>query len=68
MEDKNPADDEGWTPLHIASIEGYLDMVKYISQDLEDENPADNEGDTPLDIAAQKGYLEVFNYCKSLER
>ena len=41
---------------------GYLDMVKYISQDLEDKNPADNKGDTPLDIVAQKGNLEIVNY------
>ena len=54
LEDKNPADNEGWTPLHIAAQERHLEIVKYISQHLEDKNPAKNDGKTPLCLAAKK--------------
>ena len=32
LEDKNPANNEGNTPLFMAAQEGHLEMVQYISQ------------------------------------
>ena len=52
MEDKNPADNEEWTPLHITAQERRLEIVNYISQHLEDKNPAKNDGKTTLCIAS----------------
>ena len=43
LEDKNPAKNDGQTPLQIAAQEGNLEIVKYIVNHLEDKNPADDE-------------------------
>jgi ankyrin repeat protein len=62
LEDKNPAMNDGWTPLHRAAYDGHLEVVKYIAEHLEDKNPAADDGWTPLHIAAQEGHLEIVKY------
>ena len=52
--DKNPFYDEfKSTPLHIASIHGRIDIVKYIMSNVKDVNPKHRNGDTPLHYAAR---------------
>ena len=46
---------DGWTPIHFASLEGHLEIIKYIAEYLEDKNPATHDGVTPLHFAAFKG-------------
>ena len=61
MEDKNPANNEGDTPLSFAAQEGYFEICKLIIENVEDKNPANNSGSTPLSYAAEKGHFEI---CK----
>jgi ankyrin repeat protein len=72
VEDKNPKDVRGETPLHKAAENGYLDICKIILEDpsVDDKNPKclkiwdmdycrDFKGETPLHLAAKDGYLEI---------
>merc|ERR1712004_578899 len=70
IEDKNPADDDGYTCLHGASEKGQLNIFKYYKEELNytDINPgqvSDEEklnGRTPLHWAAQHGHFELAKY------
>ena len=61
LSDKNPADDDGNTALHLAATNGHLEMCDYIMQQLDDKNPRDKDGTTPLHMAAFNGH---FSVCK----
>ena len=53
IQDKNPGDEEGYTPLHAAAKGGQLETFKMIMDKAgTDINPSDNEGWTPLHAAA----------------
>jgi len=56
-------DNEGSTPLHLASSEGHLDIVQYLSTS-HGANAAntDNWGNTPLHKACMNGQLDVERY------
>ena len=60
--DKNPADQEGTTPLHEAAWNGHLEIARFIIERVEDPNPADQDGWTPLHVAAQKGHLDIAQF------
>ena len=53
--EKNPFIDASYrvTSLHIASVHGRIDIVKYIMSNITDVNPKDWNGDTPLHYAAR---------------
>jgi ankyrin repeat protein len=57
--DKNPADKDGWTPLHCAVRNDQLEIVKLILDYANDKNPANKNGRTPLHSAARVGQLEI---------
>ena len=38
---KNPVDNYGNTPLHIAAEEGHLEIVKFFMENVDDKNPTD---------------------------
>ena len=44
---RQPADCEGWTPLIVATINGHLDLARYLLEQGADRDKADNYGDTP---------------------
>ena len=50
--DKNPADKNGETPLHIAANSNDFKTFKFIFEKVEDKNPSDKKGQTPLHKAA----------------
>ena len=53
VEDKNPSDKEGCTPLHWAVQEGHLEISKILLEEVKDKNPRDNNvGETPLHLGA----------------
>ena len=52
-----------WAPLHIAAIQGQLEMSKFIMQRTKDNNPTRIEDqNTALHMAAFKGHTEVCRY------
>ena len=51
INEKNPPNDEGVTPLHLAAENGHLNVCEYIMMRIEEKNPADIYGVTPLDLA-----------------
>ena len=62
LDDKNPSNNYGDTPLHCATwIPGSFEVFEIIFEHVEDKNPSNNCGSTPLFYAAANGYLEI---CK----
>ena len=61
----NPRNHEGTTPLHLAVMNGQIEVWKFIAiivletNAKEGINPKNNEGETPLHKAAHLGYLEI---------
>ena len=61
LENKNPGDNNGSTPLHFAARFGHLDVCSAIMEKLDNKNPMDNDGQTPLQYAVNSGNLEVYS-------
>ena len=55
----NKANNNGFTPLHIASQNGHLDVVNFLISSRGSINQADNRGWTPLHLASQNGHLAI---------
>ena len=49
----------GFTPLHIASYPGNVELAKMLIRRGADVNSKDNYGLTPLHMASQQGHLEL---------
>ena len=60
VENKNPSNDNGATPLYIAAQNGHVEVCTMIIDNVKDKNPACNDGLTPLHIAAKKGHYRIF--------
>ena len=60
VDNKNPKEKSGWTPLHDAALNGYHDVCRFIVQNVADKNPKDDCGNTPLHEAARGGHFEVY--------
>ncbi|XP_056168689.1 uncharacterized protein LOC115690823 [Syzygium oleosum] len=56
-------DDKGRGALHLAAIEGKIEVCKYLLEELKlDVDPKDVEGDTPLHLAAGSAHIETTKY------
>ena len=69
LQNKNPPDAYGYTPLHAAAASGFLDIVMFLTEQIEDKNPSTTDfwdKRTPLHEAARKGHLNVVTYLVSL--
>lgn len=56
------ADNEGWTPLHVAASCGYLDIARYLLSHGANIAAVNSDGDLPLDLAesdAMEGLLKA---------
>jgi len=53
------ANNNGTTPLLMASQEGHVDVVKVLLQHKENVDLANNDGTTPLLMASQEGHVDV---------
>ena len=55
----NPPDSLGRTPLHIASVHGYCDIVKLILEKTDKSAIKNKRKEIPLHLAAGKGRLKI---------
>ena len=61
--DVEAKDDDGNTPIILASWDGHLEVVKYLHEECHANVEAkDNDGWTPIILASEKGHLEVVKY------
>ena len=60
--DPSIPDDDGDTPLHIASAKGHLAMVKYLLECKCDPLCKQNNGNTPMNCAALEGHLNILQF------
>ena len=51
IDNKNPKDHEGWTPMHLAVGKGYYKICKVIIDHGANPNPTNNAGISALDLA-----------------
>lgn len=58
-EDLNLADNAGNTPLQIAALEGFVDIVKFLLDNKCDVDTRNIDRETPLIDAVENGHLEV---------
>ena len=54
------------SPLHIAAIRGFLEVVKVLYEFNIDINAVDNDGNTALHFACENGYKEIVKYLISI--
>ena len=66
LENKNPiillnqlVQGDSNTVLHVAAEKGYLDLCRFILQNVGDKNPQNSRGKTPLSLAAEKDHIDV---------
>ena len=59
IKNKNPANDDGDTPLHKAATEGYVKICKLILENVVDKCPIAAKGLTPLHWSARSGHSET---------
>ena len=57
--DKDKAENNGATPLCLASAEGHLDIVRLLCKQGSDKDKATDAGMTPLFLACAEGRLEM---------
>ena len=57
MDDKNPAMDDGWTPLHFSARYGHLEVFNFITENVQDKSPETNDGFTPQQLAHKWEYF-----------
>ena len=62
--DINWQDDNRWTPLMWASVNGHLDVVRYLICNGADVNIKNNNGETALDLAEKNGCEEVAEFLR----
>ena len=58
--EKNPANDRGETPLHLAAQEGYLSLCEVMLKFASDKSPRNDKGETPLHHAAFYSHIDVY--------
>ena len=52
-----PTMNYGGMPLHVTAEKVYLNIFKYIAEQLKDKNPTMSNGQAPLHSTAQNGQL-----------
>ena len=57
--DKNPSDDYGYTPFHLAACLGHFDLCEIIIEYIWNKNPCNIDAVTPLHEAARQGHLKI---------
>ena len=61
---KNPRDNDGRTPLHLAAIYGQLKCFETLIKGGAERLPKTNNGKTPLDLASHNHRSEVASILR----
>ena len=64
VDDINPSDNSGWTPLHYASYYGSFELCEFISEKIEDLNPYTNDGKTPIYFANERNHRAIVSLLR----
>ena len=67
LRDPNFPNSNGWTPMHVAALNGELEIVKILSANTDHPNSKDRDGFTSIDLAAYGGYLEIVKFLVNLD-
>ena len=59
LENKNPATNDGWTPLHCAAREGDFETCKLFLENIEDKMPKTQDGKYPAMLALENDHFEL---------
>ena len=62
LQEKNPRNSRGETPLHYAAENGHFEVCKLIIEWVDDKSPRNDNGITPLQKAKSKGHLEIYRF------
>ncbi|GAB5367674.1 hypothetical protein AAMO2058_001251100 [Amorphochlora amoebiformis] len=52
-------DSSGYGPLHLACLNGHLNMTKFLVENKVDIEAVNEEGKTPLLIASERGHVQL---------
>ncbi|WP_265018042.1 ankyrin repeat domain-containing protein [Wolbachia endosymbiont (group A) of Coremacera marginata] len=63
----NEADENGETPLHLASWDGHLGILQHLINNGANIGTKDSSGKTPLDIARDKGHNNIVQYLQQTQ-
>ena len=63
--DVNAKDEEDWTPLHTASVNGHLELARVLISAGADVNAKNEDNWTPLHVASFNGHPELARYLIS---
>jgi len=66
-EDLNMADNAGNTPLQIAALEGFVEIVKFLLENGADVDTRNIDHETPLIDAVENGHVEVIKLLLDYE-
>ena len=58
-ENPNAPSDDGWTPIHVAVMEGHIEIVKLLMSVTDNPNAPNNAGTTPYTIALWKNHHDI---------
>ena len=56
----------GWTPLHVAVINGHTEMAKLLHRHGADITHADQDGTFPVHAAACRGHLHIIQFLSQI--
>ena len=60
IEDKNPKNSLGQTPLHMSAKNGHVDIVRFfVDKDKNSQFVFDQFGKSPMDLAQSNGYNDI---------
>ena len=62
--DVNAKNNLGYTPLHIAALNGSSEIIKLLLENGADKNAKDNDGNTPYDRAVWVQQTRVYELLK----
>eukprot|EP00435_Cladocopium_sp_Y103_P064768 s485_g26.t1 len=60
LADPNGTEAEGWTPLHIAALNGHLEVARTLLESLADVSRTNSDGGGALHVAAWSGQLPMM--------